>query len=65
LALLAQIAVSSMLTFLLMVPRSAAPLAERKKQVVDVRVVVTVGNNIVDEAHGNYRNNDENILLTL
>lgn len=54
-----------MLTFLLMVPRSAAPLAERKKQAVDVRVVVTVGNNIVDEAHGNYRNNDENILLTL
>lgn len=48
-----------------MVPRSAAPLAERKKQAVDVRVVVTVGNNIVDEAHGNYRNNDENILLTL
>lgn len=46
------IVVSLMSIFLQMVLRLVEPLVEKRKQVVDVRVVAIVGDNTADEAHG-------------
>lgn len=52
LVLLAQTVGSSTSIFPPMALKLEVPLAEKRKQVVDVRVEVIVGSNTADEAHG-------------